>query len=421
MHISMQSMGTDMAQFSECRYALMLGAQTTENRLADFLQFACVILNIKNGLVIFENEPYLWHFSSHGLEIMPELCLDHGKMPFYGNQIFHPQDDFFQTFSESMYAIGQPCHRLIGFQLQDNHDSLGQLYLYDENHEKIDEDRIFLIEKLIQNLMSSIKMHVDHMHLCEEYEQQVALNFSRNKYLQIISHDLRAPFHGLIGFTDVLLNESQDLTKEQNQEIVHYLNDNLNSTYNLLESMLKWSMADGGRFVYHPIHFKLKEASTIVSNVLNGLAKKKNIEIIDTVPSDIEVYADIDMITSVLQNLVSNALKFSKPNRKCKVIITAQVIEQTVQISVQDDGLGMSALQVAHLFEPELKVSALGTSGEVGAGLGLMLCKRFVELNFGVITVVSEQNKGSTFMFSLPLSSAQTDPDDNLIVFQHKS
>lgn len=311
------------------------------------------------------------------------------------------------------------CSRLIGFQLQHEQNILGQLFLYDDCQDEIKQDRIVLIENLIKNLVHTLRIHVDNAHLYEEYEQQVALNFSKNKYLQILSHDLRAPFHGLLGFTDVLLNESQTLTQDQNHDIVHYLSDTLNSTYNLLESVLKWSMADGGRFIYHPINFKLKEASSIVFNVLDGLAKKKNIEIIDAIPADIEVYADIHMITSVLQNLVSNALKFSQPNKKCRVVIAAQVIEKTVQISVKNDGLGMSQLQVDHLFTPDIKASVVGTSGEIGAGLGLMLCKRFVELNLGVISVRSEQSKGSTFTVSLPLSLPKIDPDDNLIMFNN--
>jgi signal transduction histidine kinase len=420
MHISIQDIGTNMTKLSECRYALMLGVQTSENRLADFLQFSCAILNIENSLLIFKNEPYSWHSSSNRLQIIAEPRLSSLKSIFQAHQIFDRNDEFFQYFSDYVHKIGHPCNRLIAFQLQDGLYSLGQLYLYDESQDEIDQDRIILIEKLIENLVHSIRMQVDNMHLGEEYEQQVALNFSKNKYLQILSHDLRAPFHGLIGFTDVLLNERQSLTEDQNHEIVHYLSDTLNSTYNLLESVLKWSMADGGRFIYHPINFKLKEASSIVSSVLDGLAKKKGIEVIDAIPADIEVYADIHMMTSVLQNLVSNALKFSQPNKKCKVIMSAKVIDKHVYISVQDDGLGMSALQVDHLFEPDIKASVVGTSGEIGAGLGLMLCKRFVELNLGVITVVSEQNIGSTFTISLPISLATIDPNDNLIVFINK-
>jgi signal transduction histidine kinase len=422
MHIPMQNIGVEKTQLSECRYALMLGVETPENRLADFMQFACAILNIENSVLSFEKEPYLWHASSYGFQAVTKSWSFHTKYNYDPYRIFSEQDDLFSVFLDVAQHINDiSCQRLIGFKIQTKTKVIGQLFLYDDQNYTIEESRIRLVESLVRTLIHNLKLYADNAILHDEYEQQVALNFSKNKYLQILSHDLRAPFHGLLGFTDVLINESEELTQEQRQDIINYLNDTLNSTYDLLESVLKWSMADGGRFVYHPINFKLKEASSIVFNVLSSLARKKNIEICDEVDENIQVYADIHMITSVIQNLVSNALKFSLPNQQCKVTISAKLEGDIVHISVQDDGLGMSKLQVEHLFLPDLNATLLGTSGEIGSGLGLMLCKRFVELNLGVINVRSEQTKGSTFTVSLPMSLPKIDPNDNLIIFKTTS
>ena len=145
----------------------------------------------------------------------------------------------------------------------------------------------------------------------ELYEQERALNFSKTKFFQVIAHDLRAPFHGLIGFSDVLANERETLSEEGVQDIADYLHDTLQSTYSLLENLLNWAMAEGGRFVYHPINFKLKQTTKIVYDVLKPLAVNKNIQLIENVAEDLSVFADMNMVTSVIQNLVSNALKFT--------------------------------------------------------------------------------------------------------------
>ncbi len=232
------------------------------------------------------------------------------------------------------------------------------------------------------------------------------MNFSKTKFFQIIAHDLRAPFHGLLGFSEVLAQERETLDDSSIQNIADYLFDTAQSTYNLLESLLNWAMAEGGRFVYHPINFELKQSIKIVCDVLKSLAIKKNIELIDQVEEGIKVYADINMITSVIQNLVSNALKFTFTDGTGKVILRAEQTETSVDIYIQDTGLGMTAQQLETLFEPKLTVSFKGTAGEKGIGLGLVLCKRFVDLNHGQIVVESKEGVGTTFKVSLPIATS---------------
>ncbi|MBV7619152.1 HAMP domain-containing histidine kinase, partial [Escherichia coli] len=157
-----------------------------------------------------------------------------------------------------------------------------------------------------------------------------ALNFSKTKFFQIIAHDLRAPFHGLLGFSEVLAQERETLDDSSVQNIADYLYDTAQSTYNLLESLLNWAMAEGGRFIYHPINFKLQQSSQIVCDVLNSLAAKKNIQLINQIDDDIKVYADINMITSVIQNLVSNALKFTPTDGTGKVTLRAEQADDGV-------------------------------------------------------------------------------------------
>lgn len=163
-------------------------------------------------------------------------------------------------------------------------------------------------------------------------------------------------------------------------------------------------MAEGGRFIYHPINFNLKQSSKIVFDVLNTLAIKKNIQLIDRVPDDLKVYADINMVTSVLQNLVSNALKFTYVDGTGKVIMSAEKSKHGIDIYIEDNGLGMTQSQIDELFQPRLTVSFKGTAGEKGMGLGLVLCQRFVDLNQGEISVQSKEGEGTIFKVSLPLA-----------------
>src|SRR5690606_18230883 len=258
--------------------------------------------------------------------------------------------------------------------------SFGQVIFFDDQTELFDQDDIETVKQFAESLVIRIQLNEEHTELKELYEQQCAQNFSTTKFFQIIAHDLRAPFHGLLGFSEVLAQERDTLDESSIQSIADYLYDNAQSTYNLLESLLTWAMAEGGRFVYHPINFELKQSSKIVCDVLKSLAMKKQIALIDRIPDGVKVNADINMITSVLQNLVSNALKFTPTNQQGQVILYADVEDDLVRIQVQDTGLGMTEEQMHNLFKPDLVVSLKGTAEEKGAGLGLVLCKRFVDL-----------------------------------------
>jgi signal transduction histidine kinase len=176
-------------------------------------------------------------------------------------------------------------------------------------------------------------------------------------------------------------------------------------------------MAEGGRFVYHPINFKLRQITNIVTDILKTLAIKKNIQLINEVDENLKVYADINMMTSVIQNLVSNALKFTDVDGSGKVYIQAQNKGTYIEVYVKDTGLGMTQEQIKDLFQPRVKMSFKGTAGEKGAGLGLSLCKRFVEMNLGEINVTSHEGEGTVFTVLLPIEREHAD----LCTEQHKS
>lgn len=390
-------------QLSACKLSILLGVMTPKSQVEGFLKFARGILKTNCAILAFHNEPYIWLSSPQGFNAF-HAKKEANLLPYFkGATSLGSAHENYAEFSDYIKSLGIDHERVIAFNLKTSEEySIGQVILFDECKDPYDEESLELVHEFAMSLIRVIETRLENEELKELCEQQSALNFSKTKFFQIIAHDLRAPFHGLLGFSEVLAEERDTLDDSSIQNIADYLHDTAQSTYNLLESLLNWAMAEGGRFVCHPINFQLKQATKIVHDVLNTLAVKKNIQIIENVPEDLKVFADINMITSVIQNLVSNALKFTHVDGSGKVYIEAYQIENSVEISIRDTGLGMTQQQIEGLFKPDIKVTLKGTSGEKGSGLGLVLCKRFVDLNHGQINVVSKQGEGTVFKVRLP-------------------
>ena len=365
------------------------------------------MLGAQQAVLAFHNEPYIWYSSNHGFKAFcspGETCLS----PYFEGQAFiDHQHAQYPNLVQHVSDFGVEAKRYLAFDLRMSDGvSLGQVLFFDLHQECFNPEDIATVQDFTNSLTHIIELKADHAELKEMYEQQAALNYSKTKFFQIIAHDLRAPFHGLLGFSEVLAQERETLDESSVQSISEYLYDTAQSTYNLLESLLNWAMAEGGRFIYHPINFELKQSTKIVCDVLNSLAVKKNIQLIDQIEEDLKVCADINMITSVIQNLVSNALKFTPTDGTGQVIITASQSEAGVHISVRDTGLGMSQTQMDQLFQQSVTASIKGTAGEKGTGLGLVLCKRFIDLNHGEIFVDSREGEGTTFNVTLPAATS---------------
>lgn len=406
MELKLLEIGSETEQLSACKLSLLLGVFSADNRIADFLKFARSMLQTDYAILAFKGEPYIWFSSEQGCRPFLSEADEQVNNFFKHNDLITPQHPIYPQASAYMKKLGMAHERMLAVDLCDAEDSVGHVYLFDQQQHVFDAKNIVVVREFIQSLMNVIRLRLENAQLKEEFEQQAALNFSKTKFFQIIAHDLRAPFHGLLGFSEVLAKERDTLDEKGIQEISDYLYDTTQSTYNLLESLLNWAMAEGGRFVYHPINFQLKQSTKIVTDVLSSLAIKKNIQLIDEISADVKIYADINMITSVIQNLVSNALKFTHTNGLGKVILRAENSADQIHIYIQDTGLGMSKKQIENLFQPKLTVSHQGTLGEKGTGLGLVLCKRFVDLNQGTISVDSKEGEGTIFKVSLPVATS---------------
>lgn len=226
------------------------------------------------------------------------------------------------------------------------------------------------------------------------------LNSDKDKFFSIISHDLRSPFNSLIGFSDILANEIDDLSKTEVTSFASSINIASKNLLALLNSLLEWSRLNNGKMKYQPEKINLNEIAEEILTLLSGNAIQKNIHLDKNIPDNTLVFADRKVIYSVLQNLVSNAIKFSYKNGV--VVICAKEENDCFTISIRDNGMGISERDIKKLFRIDVHHSTRGTENETGSGLGLILCKNLIELNKGCIRVESKIGEGSTFYFTLP-------------------
>lgn len=226
------------------------------------------------------------------------------------------------------------------------------------------------------------------------------LNITKDKFFSIIAHDLRNPFTTIIGFSEMLRDEAGELDPATITEYAGIIGRSANQTLQLLENLLDWARMQQGRINFGPKKLNLSRISNHAIDIIKETAKNKGISFSNTIPGALWINADENMITTALRNLVSNAVKFSY--RGGIVEISASVSSGKVTVSVKDSGVGISAKRLNELFTLDKSESDLGTEREKGTGLGLILCKEFIEKHGGTLGVESEEGKGSTFYFTLP-------------------
>lgn len=231
-------------------------------------------------------------------------------------------------------------------------------------------------------------------------EELKVTNSNKDKLFSIISHDLKSPFHATLALSEHLSDEANSLEKEDIIEYSSLIHKELKNQYRLLEAVLNWSRLQLGKMNFEPERFDLENLASEVIQSLKTKSTQKDIKLTLNIPSSCYVKADINMMRSVLHNLISNAIKFTKTNGE--VIIKHQESPEYHSVSVVDDGIGMEKNLVDKIFENDSIITTNGTSGEKGTGLGLMLCKEMIEKHNGEIWVESELEKGSNFKFTIP-------------------
>lgn len=226
------------------------------------------------------------------------------------------------------------------------------------------------------------------------------LNASKDKFFSIVAHDLRSPFSALLGFSEYMSNHIEELTPDEVKDFSFRIYKSLNSLLKLIENLLQWARIHTGKMEFSPGRFHLNELIDEILNIYNMNARRKNIHILCSLSEGYDVYADKDMMDSVLRNLMSNAIKFTSSGGEIEIL--ARRSNGFVEVSVRDTGIGISKEDMERMFRIDENMTREGTDKEKGTGLGLVLCREFVEMNKGKISVESEPGKGSTFRFTIP-------------------
>ncbi len=235
-------------------------------------------------------------------------------------------------------------------------------------------------------------------------EHLIQANSEKDKLFSIIAHDLRSPFQSLLGFTRILVEELPSLTSDQTQKMALNMRNSAIKLFNLLENLLEWSMMQQGIIRSDPESFILLNGIVPIVELVRDTSDKKMIGIVCDIPDDLRVLADAQMFKSLMSNLVFNAVKFT-PKGGSISISAKPISDGWVEISIKDTGIGMNKSIIDKLFRLDEQTNRRGTDGEPSSGLGLLLCKEFVEKHGGKLWVESEEGKGSRFYFTLPLNN----------------
>jgi len=252
---------------------------------------------------------------------------------------------------------------------------------------------------LLKSNQNEIESQRDNLQfLANELEKS---NNIKDRFFTIIAHDLKSPFNSILGLSEILKNSIDDFDKDEIIQISKAINNSSSTAFDLLVNLLKWSQTQTNRIKHNPSKIEINEIIQSSIELLENIAISKSLNISFDPQENVLVYADINMLNSILRNLISNAIKFTDSGR---IKIQVNINSKYCEISVQDSGVGIPEDNLKKLFLLDEDISTKGTQGESGTGLGLILCKEFVEKNNGSIQVESTLNEGSKFSFTVPLA-----------------
>ena len=262
---------------------------------------------------------------------------------------------------------------------------------------------IFLVKQNRIKHKANKQLEEKNRLIIQQKDELVMLNASKDKFLTILAHDIKNPLSSIHGLSEMWVTDFDTLTEKEKMIFAKDIHSLSNNLFEIINTLLAWSTSQSGMITYRPKSFPISELCRKAARNLQTVAKQKDILIVSKADDNLMVKADENMILSVVHNLVNNAIKYSHPGTSIH-IEARQNGDNTAHISVIDSGIGLTPESISKLFRYDQHFLNKGTAGEAGTGLGLILCKDFVEKNGGTITVESKIDQGSSFTFTLPLA-----------------
>jgi len=377
-----------------------------EKAYQDIVELAGAICNTPIAAITLVDSDRQWFKARVGLDVA-ETSRDVAfcAHAIQGRQLFIvPDASLDERFCDNPLVTQVPNIRFYAGAPLYTHEgyALGTLCALDQKPNALDVYQQKALEILSHQVVQLLELR-RAVHQLDQTSQELRIrNASKDRLLSILSHDLKTPFIGLVGLSQMISESWEVMPREMIKELADDLAVSAESGLRLVEQMLQWAMLEGKGLTKGPTDFDLSLLLEEVQSTLSAVAKQKGIDLIIQSGENLCVHADADMCRSMFQNLVSNALKFTPSGGSVNVTFFAE--GEVIQCEVRDTGLGMSPGRVKQLLASNSTHSTLGTSGEKGTGMGLVLCMQMLERNRGYLTVTSEPGRGSTFKVSLPRS-----------------
>ena len=252
---------------------------------------------------------------------------------------------------------------------------------------------------LLEEQSAELVVLSNQLEISEQIQKE--LNAEKDKFFSIIAHDLKSPFAGIMGYSTLLLDDFDLLSKEEMREFITSLDKLSKNTFKLIENLLEWARLQTGKMKYNPIKIQLYEGVLYATSLVSANAERKSIKIKNEISEDPVVKADERMLNSILENLLSNAIKFTP--RGGTITISSDAVNIFHEITISDTGVGMSPEVLERIFRIDTNYTTLGTEQEKGTGLGVILCKEMIERQGGALKVESKLGVGTKFKFILPV------------------
>ena len=296
--------------------------------------------------------------------------------------------------------IGEPTQIWLGVPLNVEGKTIGAIVVqdYSDSTTYSDEEKEILIY-VSEQIALAIDKKRNEEKIIQYSEELKETNAAKDKFFSIIAHDLKSPFHGLLGLTRMIVEEYNSMSESEVKSYLKIIKESTESTYKLIENLLEWSRLESGKMKYNPAlqnMFMIVEDTRIL---LNQNARMKNINLRNKLGHQSFVWGDDTMLQSLVQNLISNAIKFTPTNGIIEV--TENQFDSYIEYTVSDTGIGIKESDIEKLFRIDMSFSTKGTQQEKGTGLGLVLCKEIVNIHSGEISVQSKISEGTKIIFTL--------------------
>ncbi|MEI8113204.1 MAG: two-component regulator propeller domain-containing protein [Bacteroidia bacterium] len=258
-----------------------------------------------------------------------------------------------------------------------------------------------VVERTTEILHKNDLLLAQALTLEQKNDQLKTLNSTKDKLFSIISHDLRSPFHTILGFQSLLLKFYDTYSDAERKKMMSQIHSASNKVYDLVENLLNWAIIQTGNIKSNPVEFNVNKVISRTYDLYQTIATSKGIVLNQQIPDQLVAFADVNLLKFTLRNLLNNAIKFTPGGGTIDVL--ADKNHRFIKISVTDSGIGLTQKEIDNLFTIDKVQTKYGTKGERGSGIGIVLCKEFIEKNKGTIAVKSQPGIGSTFSFTIPI------------------